>query len=162
MSNSWRKFTLGVRQLFKKKTLFLQKLIYWELAKFFESSNDYQSYQSGIETIENTWTPVLEFLPIVPIWNWNCSKYDDKNRGSVLPIVPIWNWNVNSNCGIKCGSIYQSYQSGIETVGRPSSEYRSGLPIVPIWNWNLITSLSFSRRGIYQSYQSGIETWLSK
>ena len=122
----------------------------------------YQSYQSGIETIENTWTPVLEFLPIVPIWNWNCSKYDDKNRGSVLPIVPIWNWNVNSNCGIKCGSIYQSYQSGIETVGRPSSEYRSGLPIVPIWNWNLITSLSFSRRGIYQSYQSGIETWLRK
>ena len=141
----------------------------------------YQSYQSGIETVEIH----------------HCYQHQDN-----LSIVPKWNWNFFDTVYTPVAGFYQSYQSGIETLpsaftnvlcetinrtkvelklnGTEARELFIILSIVPKWNWNKCTVLPFSnfiainrtkvelklffawldkRRGeLYQSYQSGIET----
>ena len=123
---------------------------------------NYQSYQSGIETVffdqYRNWKPDL---PIVPKWNWNRYHKRPKpnwvfatNRTKVelklintalgvtaaltLPIVPKWNWNM----------IYSpEYQKTVDPTNRTKVELK-----------HLYHLVSIHKNSFYQSYQSGIET----
>ena len=98
-------------------------------------------------------------LPIVPIWNWNWVIPHLLLHRCRLPSVPIWNWNSIIRSSKRSYSIYQSYQSGIETGESFNNwcfhffyqSYQSGIETVAYCT----ASGSFSP---YQSYQSGIET----
>ena len=122
--------------------------------------NDYQSYQSGIETL----APAIHAFVFITTNRTNLELKQYKrlpfrqgcrstNRTNlelkpqlmaisredlVLPIVPIWNWNGAWYQPLRRSAGYQSYQSGIET-SMIQPEIIGGL--------------------VYQSYQSGIETW---
>ena len=121
----------------------------------------YQSYQSGIETVD--------------IYSLADSlKCYQSYQSGIETVV--------SQSGIKKRPTYQSYQSGIETFWMSeTTDSAISLPIVPKWNWNLLLSptrisgqpatnrtkveLKLHKRNelnwfvcYYQSYQSGIET----
>ena len=143
----------------------------------------YQSHQSGIETsnhqvalnqhltINRTNLELKQVLGSLQSW-----------VSAILSIAPIWNWNLIAPIMHRVNAyIYQSHQSGIETVKQLIisliqllyQSHQSGietkrfiivmiyelfLSIAPIWNWNYETFHALNFAYIYQSHQSGIET----
>ena len=101
-------------------------------------------------------------LPIVPKWNWNSTTVPDNTV--LFTIYQSYQSGIETYCGYNILVLrrnYQSYQSGIETVYlHGTSGITHSLPIVPKWNWNGWSYPNTRRRKTYQSYQSGIETQL--
>ena len=131
LSNTREKYFQGVRQLFSFKILFLSYWYCWISIYFFESSNDFQSYQSGIEISYLFFIGVIIYL--------------------LLSIVPKWNWNGPQPGEETMRLPFQSYQSGIEMRLNRYSTPSIVLSIVPKWNWNkryycrLVDGNSFNR-----------------
>ena len=122
---------------------------------------NYQSYQSGIETMFQWSKLTVELLlPIVPKWNWN---YEENGYNVIL-------WATNrtkvelklfDNMVIfRKPQFYQSYQSGIETSEisdiDPASMATTNRTKVELKLGSVVGVILFPD---YQSYQSGIETF---
>ena len=122
---------------------------------FFEN---YQSYQSGIETKEVPDAIItVNALPIVPKWNWNCGL-------PCVPFPPVCDYQ-SYQSGIEtiqlwfqrpASRLYQSYQSGIETSGTFTIEAPPALPIVPKWNWNGAAPM-FTHRYLHSTNRTKVE-----
>ena len=112
-----------------------------------------------LKFLTNSASKAVNWVPIVPYWNWNFGKRFGLFRPGKVPIVPYWNWNEaqmrqyqEAGCSNRTllelksvsvttnnpTSVFQSYLTGIEIIPNKKNTWTPKVPIVPYWNWNLV------------------------
>ena len=80
---------------------------------------------------------LLQFVLIVPLWNWNTVISFVEIFGRFVLIVPLWNWNRSYRSTVAEWPCFNRTFMELKWIIATWYQQDKHVLIVPLWNWNL-------------------------